>query len=54
MSNDQEILDIKGNQFEADTVMLSILQYPFNWQRCSGSNNATDTDCYAQAAAISK
>ena len=53
--NNEEILDFKYNQFEADTVMFLIY---YN-VRSTDKNTmvviyATDTDCYAQAAVTSK
>ena len=54
MSKNEEILDFKYNPFEPDTIMLSI-----NYNIRSTDKDmmvvidATDTYCYAQAAAIS-
>ena len=55
MSNNEEILDFKCNQFESDTIMFSIY-----YNICSTDKDitvvidATGTDCYAQAAVMSK
>ena len=55
VSNNKEILDFNCNQFEADIIMF--LMY-FNIRSTDKNtmvvNDATDTDYYAQAAAISK
>ena len=55
VSNNKEILDFNCNQFEADIIMF--LMY-FNIRSTDKDtmvvNDATDTDYYAQAAAISK
>ena len=51
----EEILDFQCNRFEADTIMFSI-----HYNICSTDKDtmvviyATDTDCYSQAATISK
>ena len=50
-----ETLDLKCNQLEGDTIMFSIY---YNIRSTNKDTmvviDATDTDCYAQAAAISK
>ena len=55
VSKNKEILDFKCNQFEADTIMFSIY---YNIRSTDKDTmiviDTTDTDCYAQAAAISK
>ena len=55
VSDNEEILDFKCNQFEADTIMFSIY---YNIRSTDKDTmvviDATHTDCYAQAAAISK
>ena len=51
----EKILDFKRNQFEADTIMFSIY---YNIRSTDSDTmvvtDTTDTDCYAQAATISK
>ena len=50
-----ETLDLKCNQLEGDTIMFSIY---YNIRSTNKDTlvviDATDTDCYAQAAALSK
>ena len=50
-----ETLDLKCNQLEGDTIMFSIY---YDIRSTNKDTmvviDATDTDCYAQAAAISK
>ena len=54
-SNNEQKLDIKCNQFEADTIMFSIY---YNTRLTNKDTmvvtDATDTDFYAQVAAISR
>ena len=54
VSKNKEILDFKCNQFEAGTIMFSIY---YNIRSTDKDAmiliDTTDTDCYAQAAAIS-
>ena len=55
VSKDEEILELKCDQFEADTIMFSI----YHIIRSTDQDtmvviDATDTDCYVQAAAISQ
>ena len=55
VSKNEEILEFRCNQFEADTIMFLIY-----YNICSTDKDtmividATDTDCYAKAAAISQ
>ena len=54
VSKNEEILDFKYNPFEPDTIMFSI---NYNIRSTDKDTmvviDAADTDCYAQAAAIS-
>lgn len=55
MSKNEEILDFKWNQFEADTTKFSVC-----YNICSTDKDtitvidATDPDCYSQTAETSK
>ena len=55
VSKNKEILDFKCNQFEADTIMFSIY---YDIRSTDADTmvviDTTDTDCYVQAAAVSK
>ena len=55
MSNNEEILDFKCNQFEADTIMFSIYYDIHSTDKDTMVGiDATDRDCHAQVVAISK
>ena len=55
VSNNEEILDLKCNQFEADTIVLSIYYNIHSTDKDTMVGiDATDTDCYSHVAAIWK
>ena len=54
VSKNEEILDFKFNQFEAETIMFSIHYNIRSTDKDTMVVTDTDTDCYAQAAAIYK
>ena len=55
VSNNEEILDLKCNQFEADTIMFSMYYNIHSTDKDTMVGiDAIDTDCYVHVAAISK
>ena len=54
VSKNREIAEFICDQFEADTIMFSIYHKIRTEDDTLVVIDATDTDCYAQSAAISK
>ena len=55
VSNNEEILDLKCHQFEADTIVFSIYYNIHSTDKDTMvGTDATDTDCYSHVVAIWK